>query len=139
MRTDKSMIEEAYEILSSNGGDLSFVDLADKIAVALEMNEEEKKQKLGALYTSLSLDGRFVTLKDNTWDLRSRHTYEKVHIDVNDVYTEIEEAAKENKEDSEDNDDVLDLEDGDDNDIEDEEENDEKKMSAEEIEQLGIK
>lgn len=135
MKLDKSMIEEAYEILNSNNGTLTFRELADKVAEALEMTEEEKKARLGALYTSLSLDGRFVTLTDNTWDLRSRHTYAKVHIDVNDVYTEVEET----EEDAEENEDDSDLKDGDEDLLGDEEsEGGEKKMSEEEIESLGI-
>lgn len=135
MRLDKSMIEEAYEILESNKGSLTFKELADKVAEALEMSEEEKKARLGALYTSLSLDGRFVTLTDNTWDLRTRHTYAKVHIDVNDVYTEVEES----EEDSEENEEDGELKDGEDDILGDEEgEEGEKKMSEEEIESLGI-
>lgn len=135
MRLDKSMIEEAYEILESNKGSLTFKELADKVAEALEISEEEKKARLGALYTSLSLDGRFVTLTDNTWDLRTRHTYAKVHIDVNDVYTEVEES----EEDSEENEEDGELKDGEDDILGDEEsEEGEKKMSEEEIESLGI-
>ncbi len=136
MRLDKSMIEEAYEILNNNNGSLTFQELADKVAAALEMTEEEKKARLGALYTSLSLDGRFVTLTDNTWDLRSRHTYAKVHIDVNDVYTEVEETEEDSEENEEEDSDLKDGED----DITSEEdgEDGEKKMSEEEIESLGI-
>ena len=36
----------------------------------------------------MMLDGRFVTLGENEWDLRSRHTFDKVHIDMKDVYNE---------------------------------------------------
>lgn len=135
MKFDKSMIEVAYETLKNSDGALTFKDLASKVAEALEMSEEEASSRLGALYTSLSLDGRFVILSDNTWDLRARHTYEKVHIDVNDVYSEVEESDNDIEELDEDE---L-KEEGDDEEGEDEEEEGEKKMSDEEIESLGIK
>ncbi len=135
MKLDKSMIETAYEVLEKSDGSLTFAELADKVAEALEMNEEEKKARLGSLYTSLSLNGKFVTLTDNTWDLRSRHTYAKVHIDVNDVYTEVEESEEEPEEENEEGE----AKDGDDDILaEDEGEDGEKKMSEEEIESLGI-
>ena len=88
MRTDKSMLDEAYDIVVASGAAKSFMDLMNEVAANLEMSEEEKLSRLGAFYTDLSLDGRFVALTDNTWDLRSRHTYDKVHIDVNEVYSE---------------------------------------------------
>lgn len=135
MKLDKSMIETAYEVLEKSNGSLTFAELADKVAEALEMNEEEKKARLGSLYTSLSLNGKFVTLTDNTWDLRSRHTYAKVHIDVNDVYTEVEESEEEPEEENEEGE----TKDGDDDILaEDDGEDGEKKMSEEEIESLGI-
>ena len=31
-----------------------------------------------------------MTLTDNFWDLRSNHTFDKVHFDMNDVYTDVE-------------------------------------------------
>ena len=36
------------------------------------------------------LDGSFVTLGENLWDLRSSHTFDKVHIDMKDVYSDVE-------------------------------------------------
>ncbi len=135
MKLDKSMIEKAYEVLEKSNGSLTFAELADKVAEELEMTEEEKKARLGSLYTSLSLSGKFVTLTDNTWDLRSRHTYAKVHIDVNDVYTEVEESEEETEEEGEEGE----IKEGEDDMLSEEEEgDDEKKMSEEEIESLGI-
>ena len=52
----------------------------------------------------MMLDGRFVTLGENEWDLRSRHTFDKVHIDMKDVYSDVDtveddaEEAEEEKE-----------------------------------------
>lgn len=92
MKTEKSMIETAYEIMEASNTPIAFTAFYDKIGEALAMSPEEKNERIGDFYTDLTLDGRFVSLTDNTWDLRSRHTYDKVHIDVNDVYSQVEES-----------------------------------------------
>ena len=33
-----------------------------------------------------------ITVGENRWDLRSRHKFEEVHIDMNDVYADDEES-----------------------------------------------
>ena len=43
---------------------------------------EEANKKAGQYFTNMMLDGRFVTLGENEWDLRSRHTFDKVHIEI---------------------------------------------------------
>jgi len=92
MKNDVSMIDEAYTILVASKKVLSFKELVDQVSKDLEMTPEESTARLGEFYTELSVDGRFVALTDNTWDLRARHTYAKVHIDVKDVYSDVEES-----------------------------------------------
>ena len=41
-----------------------------------------------------TLDGRFITVGENNWDLRSRHTFSEVHIDMNDIYADEEEPEE---------------------------------------------
>ena len=43
----------------------------------------------------ITLDGRFITVGENNWDLRSRHKFSDVHIDMNDIYADDEEEASE--------------------------------------------
>jgi DNA-directed RNA polymerase subunit delta len=100
MDISKSMLEVAYETVAKSKKAMSFADIYAAVASTLKMTDEEKKAHLGAFYTELTLDGRFVALTDNAWDLRSRHTYDKVHIDVNDVYSDVEEEG-EDEEDKE--------------------------------------
>ena len=73
-----------------------FADLFNAVSERLELSDAEKENLISIFYTNLSLDGRFVTLGDNEWDLRSNQTYDKVHIDMNDVYSDIEEETKAN-------------------------------------------
>ena len=41
-----------------------------------------------------------ITVGENKWDLRTRHRFEEVHIDMNDIYNEdeSEESAEEEDE-----------------------------------------
>jgi DNA-directed RNA polymerase subunit delta len=96
----KSLLECALEEMQKAKGSIAFSELYNRIAKDLEMTDDEKKARVGRFYTDMTLDGRFVALTDGMWDLRARHTYDKVHIDVNDVYSDVE-AEDEDEEDEE--------------------------------------
>ncbi len=83
----QSMIDTAYAVLEASEEALTFKDLWDKIKAELEIGPDEEASRIGHFYTDISLDGRFVEGKDNTWKLRSRTKYEEVHIDMSDVYS----------------------------------------------------
>ncbi len=92
MNNEKSMLEVAYEVVGASSKSLTFKELYDEVATKLAMNDDEKNDRIGNFYTQLTLDGKFVVLMDNTWDLRSRHTYDKVHIDMSEVYSDVNTA-----------------------------------------------
>lgn len=94
---NESMVDVAYSILRERNSVTSFTDLFNELALKLELTPEQKADAISNFYTNLSLDGRFVNLGDNQWDLRTNQTYDKVHIDMNDVYTDIEEETKGNR------------------------------------------
>ncbi len=100
----KSMIDAAYDILEEGGKSYSFKELYDEVATSLEIDEETKAKKIGIFYTQLTVDGRFLCLGNNTWDLKERHTYAASHDDsANLAYSQIdEESANKDKEDEED-------------------------------------
>ena len=87
---NKSNLDVAYEIVK-NVESISFNDLWNQVAEVQNYTEEEKATKGGKFYTNLILDGRFVNLGDNVWDLRERNTFDKVHIDMSECYSEEEE------------------------------------------------
>ena len=101
---EKSMLDVAYEIVSQRTKPIAFKELVDQIVAELNMSEEELSRRISRFYTNLMLDGRFVTLGENTWDLRSRNKFEKAHIDMNDVYKD-DEDEEENEDEDEDFDD----------------------------------
>ena len=59
----------------------------------------EKNEKESLFYTNITLDGRFITVGENNWDLRSRHKFDEVHIDMNDIYTDEDEESEEVEDD----------------------------------------
>ncbi|MEG0284281.1 MAG: DNA-directed RNA polymerase subunit delta, partial [Erysipelotrichales bacterium] len=71
-----------------------FHDLWVEVANIAKLTKEEADESISIFYTDLALDGRFITLGDNVWDLRERHSFDKVHIDMNDIYTSDDEVIE---------------------------------------------
>ena len=99
--SEKSNLDVAFDLINKEGKEVSFKDIWAEITRVQGFDEETSKRLMGQFYTNLSLDGRFVTLGDNKWDLRSRHTFDKVHIDMNDVYTDVETVSEEDVDEEE--------------------------------------
>ncbi len=96
MIENESMTDVAYSILKSSKKIMSFYDLWDKVVMKLQLSsEEEANDLISYFYTNLTVDGRFVNVGDNNWDLRERVPYDKVHIDMNEIYQEDEEEEDE--------------------------------------------
>ena len=97
---EKSLLDYGFEVLSASKEPVKFLDLFKKSVElsGLELSESEQKIRMSKFYTQLSLDGRFVTLTDNYWDLRSRHVFEKVHLDMIDAYSDEEDEVDEEEE-----------------------------------------
>lgn len=98
MINKESMINEAYETLKANKGSLSFKELWDKICEQLDIPSEERTSRISRFYTDLSLDGRFVGLQGNNWDLRERKTFDEVHINMNEVYSDEDDDVEDEEE-----------------------------------------
>ena len=90
---NESLVDVAYYILKEHEGEITFKDLFNAVAEKVEMTMDRKDASISGFFTNLSLDGRFVTLKNNEWDLRERHTFDKVHVDLNAIYEDIEENS----------------------------------------------
>ena len=95
----KSLIEIAYEFVSSHEEAVNFSQIWEYVKEKSGLSEEDANKKAGQFFTNMMLDGRFVTLGENEWDLRERHTFDKVHIDMRDVYSDVQTSD----DDSEDN------------------------------------
>ena len=93
---NESMVDVAYSYLKEINRKVKFNELFDVISERIGFTDQQKEDLISNFYTNLSLDGRFVTLGNNEWDLRSNQTYDKVHIDMNDIYTDMDEETKAN-------------------------------------------
>ena len=94
----KSLLDYAYDFLSHNKGQANFKDLWAYVCKEAGLDEDTASKRVSSFYTNLMLDGRFVTLGENVWDLRSRHTFDKVHIDMKDVYSDVETLDEDTEE-----------------------------------------
>jgi len=97
---EKSLLDFGFDVLSASKEPVKFIDLFNKALElsGLELSESELKIRMSKFYTQLSLDGRFITLTDNYWDLRSRHVYESVHLDMIDAYSDEDDEIDEEEE-----------------------------------------
>lgn len=97
---EKSLLDYGYDVLTGKNEPVKFIDLFNEVisASGLELTDDEKKRRMSKFYTQLSLDGRFITLTDNYWDLRSRHVFEQVHLDMIDAYSDEDEEIDEEEE-----------------------------------------
>ena len=66
-----------YYILEEEGK-MNTAELFKKVVALLELPEKTYEEKIGDYYTSLTTDKRFIMLEDGNWDLRSRHTSDKI-------------------------------------------------------------
>ena len=110
MKIDK-MKKEDLELLSykeitslilEEKGAMNTLELFTKIAELLELPKSTIEKKIGDYYTTLSTDKNFLLLDDGKWDLRKRHTSDKVlkAQEQDDDEDEEEEEESDNKVDS---------------------------------------
>ncbi len=76
-------------------GAMSTQDLFKRITTLLDLPNNVFENKIGDYYMSLTTDKRFIQLDDGSWDLRNRHTSDKVIINVD----EDDDSDLENEED----------------------------------------
>ena len=97
----KSLLDYAFDFVNQSKEPVSFKDLWAYVVKESQIDDELAARKVSSFFTNLLLDGRFVTLGENTWDLRSRHPFKEVHHDMKAFYA-AEEADDANDEMDED-------------------------------------
>lgn len=104
-----SMLDIAYELMLKKKKAADFYKLYEEVCEIKGYNVEEADDHQSLFYTNITLDGRFITVGENQWDLRSRHKFENVHIDMNDIYADEEVDVLDEDLESEDDEDEDEL------------------------------
>ena len=102
MKFENSMCNVAYEILKEVNEKVAFNALWGAVCDRLGIKEVDRNNLISTFYTQLTLDGRFMFLDENYWDLRVNHTYDEFSDDSYDSYSDEEEDAEDLIDDDED-------------------------------------
>ncbi len=87
----KSMIDNAFDILTAEKKAMRFLDLWQIVSKEMGFTPSQADDNIATFYTDLSLDGRFASLPQNTWDLRKRQTMAASVVDTDSISVEDEE------------------------------------------------
>nr|WP_141629366.1 DNA-directed RNA polymerase subunit delta [Sporolactobacillus vineae] len=78
---EESRVDRMYDILVKTHEPQDFYAMADKVFEKGEI-EADNGETIARLYTTLSLDGRFLSVGHNLWALRDWYPLEKREADV---------------------------------------------------------
>ena len=82
MTKTRSMTDVAYDIMLEQKNAIPFKKLWEEVIADLKLEPETASEKIAQFYTDMTLDSRFTSLKENKWDLRERHRFEEVYVDL---------------------------------------------------------
>lgn len=85
------MIDIAYDLMSKKKREVPFAKLWEEVSQIRGLTQAQADDRIAQFYTDMTLDDRFVHLKDNKWDLRSRHKFEEVVIKTDSILVDDED------------------------------------------------
>ena len=88
----------AFEFLKNNKDAIPFKDLWEGVKTELGYDEVMAKRKKSQFYTDLSLDGRFVSLENNTWNLKTHCKYDDVAVKEEEYEDDADDEDEESSE-----------------------------------------
>ena len=99
-----SYADITYKIIKETKKTMITPLLFKEVCSLLEYGESEFDSKIGDYYTSLTMDKRFVLLKNNEWDIRDHHSVQIIldedeESDEDEIEEEVEEEEEEEDED----------------------------------------
>ena len=92
-RNELSMIEVAHAILEDRGARMAFADIVNEMQKYLNKSDEEIRQRLPQFYTDINTDGRFISMGENVWALRTWFKFEAVDEEVDHPEDDGDEAS----------------------------------------------
>ncbi len=91
----RTNVEIAYSLLKDSKEPIPFYELWQQIVNEHEYSEAEGHDLISRFYTALMMDGRFVNIGDNVWNLRERVNFDDIALPLSDVYTFEDEGSEE--------------------------------------------
>lgn len=98
------VIDIAYNKLLNAKEGMSFKELWISVNDELGYDGKIASRKKSQFYTDLTLDGRFIMLENNIWNLKTRCKYQQVEV-KEDEYEEIEDYDDEDEDEFDDEED----------------------------------
>jgi len=89
---EMSMLEVAELLIQRKIKPQKFEKIAKEVCEIMGLTDEEFQSKLAQFYTDLTLSGKFVTVGEDKWDLKSRQKYEVANYDTYDIDFDDEEV-----------------------------------------------
>ncbi|WMT29442.1 DNA-directed RNA polymerase subunit delta [Bacillus aerius] len=77
-----SLVELAYEIFRDSKTPVTFSELIDEIVRLQGIQKSDLDDRLAQFYTDLNIDGRFISLGDQRWGLRSWYPVDQIEEEV---------------------------------------------------------
>lgn len=108
---EMSLIEIAFQLFEERRETISFQELMDEMAAALELSPNEMQSRMVQFYTDLNVDGRFISLGENRWGLRDWYPIDQIDDEV--IIPTKPKKKKKKAQQDEDDDFIEDLEDED--------------------------
>lgn len=80
--TARNLTDVAYECLKRKRKEVAFNRLWEDVVVSAQLDQLAAKKRMVQFYNAIMMDARFVSLPDNKWDLRKRHTFDETRNTV---------------------------------------------------------
>lgn len=77
-----SLVELAYEIFRDSKTPIAFSELIDEIVRLQGIQKSDLDDRIAQFYTDLNIDGRFISLGDQRWGLRSWYPVDQIEEEV---------------------------------------------------------
>ncbi|MED0851454.1 DNA-directed RNA polymerase subunit delta [Bacillus altitudinis] len=77
-----SLVELAYEIFRGSKTPITFSELIDEMVRLQGIQKSDLDDRLAQFYTDLNIDGRFISLGDQRWGLRSWYPVDQIEEEV---------------------------------------------------------
>lgn len=96
-RNELAMVDVAHAILQTTGEIKDFNDLLAEVADYLGLSDAALEEDMVQFYTDLNVDGRFISLGDNRWGLRSWYPIDAIDEEITHDNDEADEKPRRRK------------------------------------------